>query len=100
MRIQTVRTSVPIMAFHHLPQWPALQLTAAARTAMSWFFKVSRGWAPYSAEQSEQIKAAWSLCQTGARPISEQVPLGEWRVDLEKMPLAANSDARGGEERR
>ncbi|CAK9009258.1 unnamed protein product [Durusdinium trenchii] len=52
---------------------------------MSWFFKVSRGWAPYSAEQSEQIEAAWSLCQTGARPISEQVPLGEWRVDLEKM---------------
>lgn len=49
---------------------------------MSWFFKVARGWAPYSKEQSELLEAGFQRFHAGQK---EPVVLDQWRVDLEQM---------------
>ena len=51
---------------------------------MAWFFKVARGWAPYSKEQSELLEAGFQRFHAGQK---EPVVLDQWRVDLEQMSL-------------
>lgn len=55
---------------------------------MSWFFKVARGWAPYSKEQSERLEVGFQAFQSGS---TEHVMLDAWRIDLEKMRLECNA---------
>lgn len=58
--------------------------TARRRIDMAWFFKVARGWAPYSKEQSELLEAGFQRFHAGQK---EPVVLDQWRVDLEQMSL-------------
>lgn len=59
---------------------------------MSWFFKVSKGWAPYSTEQSSKLETAYNDYIGGKK---DHVDLGEtWRVDFDKM-LQYRSDDPG-----
>lgn len=58
--------------------------TARRRIGMAWFFKVARGWAPYSKEQSELLEAGFQRFHAGQK---EPVVLDQWRVDLEQMSL-------------
>ena len=59
-------------------------LKTARRIGMAWFFKVARGWAPYSKEQSELLEAGFQRFHAGQK---EPVVLDQWRVDLEQMSL-------------
>lgn len=86
---------LPKVIFIHILRSPLHKQQTAFPTkrlstpAMSWFFKVAKGWEAYGKEKSDQIEDAFQKFHSGLQK-EEVVSLDQWRVDFQKMSLGVN----------